>query len=109
MLFRSEIKTMGTTSENSLLGMNGKERRQEEKRKERRKIEKEGITERKKERKNPLIKHLKANSVFCVISSVHPGGLVQGLRVTLEILSELIKPPRQRLRDDFFAWLAYDL
>ena len=26
-----------------------------------------------------------------------------------EILSELIKPPRQRLRDDFFVPLAYDL
>ena len=38
-----------------------------------------------------LSKHLKANSVFCVISSVHPGGLVQGLRVTLMYINGLAK------------------
>ena len=31
----------------------------------------------------PWAKYLKANRIFCVISNVHPGGLVQGLRVTL--------------------------
>ena len=39
----------------------------------------------------PWVKHLKANSVFCVISSVHPGGLVQGLRVTLMYINGLAK------------------
>ena len=35
--------------------------------------------------------YLKANSVYCVISSVHPGGLVQGLRVTLMYINGLAK------------------
>ena len=39
----------------------------------------------------PWVKHLKANTVFYVISSVHPGGLVQGLRVTLMHINGLAK------------------
>ena len=31
------------------------------------------------------------SQLFCVISSVHPGGLVQGLRVTLMYINSLAK------------------
>ena len=37
------------------------------------------------------MKHLKANRIFCVISIVLPGGLVQGLRVTLMYTCSLAK------------------
>ena len=37
------------------------------------------------------MKHLKANRIFCVISIVLPGGLVQGLRVTLMYICSLAK------------------